>query len=710
MNEEIFVDFSHIIRTVLQELLPENSEESQDVGGLTQSTAMKVCLKDFEKINCDNMFDIEQSETRQLLEKVQSVLLGESITTLVTNWPPTISSKNSKIKYLLVFLARTLKKVSSPTTFLQWICGMLFPKYWTEKNSKSSSILRCVSLCQDGKNTYWAIQDSKDEFYYYLIHNNSDLELVKHMKIQSITISDTGIIVNHDQKENVKFRPINPKHIKLWNENKEKQINIIDFLTDKSQKYPDILLISLFHLLNALDTYLIRSILMSTKKESFSEISESLFHINLYNGSPQLLIETIVSLELENTKRADNLFSADSPCTQFLTKFVANFIKYFFDNSLSKIIKYIDNSGDLYLNKPDKCKKDVVQIKFTSALKYLISTVQDIPDEVKFIAHIIKMYTATKYNKSYIVTRAIASFFINCILKPTFTTPTLYDPTFSLQNPRTVSQMETLLEVAMELQLMEYHNTFFMFLDEHLKYHYQIHIEIFLYKLSEVKQIPRFAQTSKDKVMDSLNHVMNFISSNHDSISKNYFLLTESKKVTMTPIHYNFCSLLLHCFPWNSDTQRLKLKRDYLHNEHASLPQPISLPLSSNFASSYETYSLDDYKSEERKDLPPAPPLSPMLFREPEDEGNGYTEEGTPNTLDPGPSTPFKKKPSTSKKRPKLKTPLRNAGENDFIAVTGEVKKKKRMATVEEQDNLDYVPVRKLKSRKKKMTVKTVDK
>lgn len=710
MEEEVFVDFSHILRPILQQLLPEELDEQADVGGVSQSAAVKTILKDFESINSDNVLNIVDSSTKQLFEKEQSTLLGENISTLVSNWPPTISTKNPKINSLIIFIIRLLKKSSNPNLILRWISSLLIPKFSSEQSSVFSSTIKCISLAKYEDKECWAIYESNENFS--LIESLPDLKFnrLKHAKLLDITTTETHVTVKIEPDENISFEPFTTKHIKLWSVAKEKPVKFVDFLTNQTQIYPKKLTLAMFNALTSFDSYLVRAILMSADNETYSQLASYMFRINLYHGRPQLFIQTIISMEIDNAKRPDSLFTLNSPNTLFLQNLCQNYLRYYFDNFISKILLYIDKSGELYLNKPEKFKKEVVQIKYFSVIKYLLASLEGIPDEIKMIAHIIKMYTAIKYNNANIILRAVASFFINCILKPTFLYPTAFDPGMNIKHERNMKHFVTLLEVAFQLQLMEYHNISFMFLDEYLKYHYQIHIEIFLYELSSIDHIPYFPQTTKTVVTIGINQILNYITNNTEKISKDLETLTNSNKMTMTPIHWNLCAMVIHSFPWNSDTARLQLKQEYLHNEHVSLPQPISLPLSSNFAPSYETYSLDEYKSENRKDLPPAPPLPPMLFREPVDEGNGYTEEGTPNTLDPGPATPFKAKVSSSKKRPKLKTPLRNAGEDDFIAIAGEVKKSKKMATVDNQDCSDIVPVRKIRSKKKRTTVKTVDK
>ena len=735
MTNNLLIDFSRINESVSAAI--ETAFKNDPNLKRASDDLIDSFCNNFDELT-NTVFEEPKDDFKSVMDFLHNNLNENDAENIAIIWPPKIP--NSFIPGFDLII-RILQKVNDKPLFLQWVSAFAYQKIWPTKNSIYSSVLKAISFCKKDDTLNWVTLDSDDVFTLYKVKKNK-VSCTKRGKLNQVSVewpnvsiqyepfkielslsgsSDTGNKAelspkkasNEMQKNReIVFIPVNQKHIKLWSVVREEKQKFISYMATGGIPYPMQFVIAVYHLLTMPDGLLIKSLIKSCRFNI--EISKAIWSIFRYSERISTLIETIIVSEMNDVANfsKNSLFSNDSVFTTLYKMITKQSCQYYYTNYLVPLITYID-SEDLKANKPQKCDKKKLEKVFFNSLKYLLSTVDNIPDEIKFIASIIKNVSAIRFNNRKTTLKFLGHFIYTKVIKNCLLHNICDDDEkdYEFKFKSSSETLINLLGIAFHFETMTKQKTAFRLLDSRLKYHYSLRLEEFLINASEVRNIPEFGPVPETSQLEkNMSIVIDCIAENNEKMRELLKHYTDQTSSAMTNVGVNIAAGVCQAFQWTSDRENIRLRQRFLHDEHVNSPK-ISITNSTN--------PNDDIESTSpiRADLPPAPPLTPDVFANPaiQDndssfDANDFTNDQTQGTIDPGPSSPFipKTPKQTPRSRKNVKAAILAATDNDFLTVAKETKNTKKVTMDGLAPPSDIVPERKTKSKRRK-SVKTVE-
>ena len=407
MTDNLLIDFSRLNES-LSESIDSAFKNNPNLKRASNDLIDSFC-NNFDELT-NTLFEEPKDDFKSVMEFIQNNLNESDAEKISIIWPPKIPKTFLPSFDLII---RILQKVNDKTLFLQWVSAFAYQKIWPTQNSIYSPILKAISFCKKDDTLNWTTLDSNDIFTLYRVKKSST-SMVKRGKLIQVSVewpsvsvvfepikidktlsgsSDTGKKIEKSPKKDagvsknevIEFIPVNQKHIKLWSVVREEKQKFISYIATGGVSYPMQFIYAVNDLLSMPDGLLIKAIIKSCRLNI--EISKAIWSIFVYSSRTTMLIETIIVSEMNDVSSfsKNSLFANESifsTLTKLLTK---QYCQYYYNNYLLQLITYID-SEDLKVNKPQKCDKKKLEKVFFNSLKYLLSTVDQIPDEIKFIA------------------------------------------------------------------------------------------------------------------------------------------------------------------------------------------------------------------------------------------------------------------------------------------------------------------------------------
>ena len=126
----------------------------QELGKVRENdlqTVVDAAVKDFDKIDPNNLFGQNPEKLELLIAFLRSKVMMKMCYGLAANWPATVPLITPEIKSVFYVFIRLLNQVKQPQLFLYWITHGLFPKIWTRKNFVQNSCIAAISYCSKVK-------------------------------------------------------------------------------------------------------------------------------------------------------------------------------------------------------------------------------------------------------------------------------------------------------------------------------------------------------------------------------------------------------------------------------------------------------------------------------------------------------------------------------------------------------------------------------
>ena len=668
-----FIDFQKVLEPVLTATNKDNLSIIGTINNLPMKEFIPKFIQEFSSKNESNLFEKQTPNMEAFKLHFKKYLNANVCTNCVLNWPPNFPT-NPTIESLIHLLLRLIQYLPNKLLFLKWVSLSCFPRIFAKNNSISSNKLKCSSVCKIDDKRYWAISDINCIFYLIQI-KNEDLKLVKKGQIKAVDLNENGtsLIVTisvqrktnkslyeiddseltlHDSlemtTEKVEFQPEYAGHLKLWTKIFNSKLAYPVFLSIGHLKYPDMYINAFYHILTSDDGYLMKAILSRdvVPKNKIDIVLENMWKVFCYASKAHLFLETLILIEFSdyNSEKQVSFIDFLSLSTNYIFKIIPIITKecgsYYFNNFALKLINYIDEKNDLFLNDPDKCDLKKAEIVFFTVLKYICSSSALVPDIIKFILHVAKLYSAASINNSEFTAKLLGYIFFNCFFKSISENYKKFDPNIIIKKQENLNHILKMLETAFSFQLFGFDFPLLSVFNSRLQYHSFLQIQTFLYGISNIDSVPIFPQQDISKVMDSLSYLADIISDNFESFKTNFRNITNIQSTELSLLNMNFQVFLISCFRWISDSDMIKAQKDAIHKERfpelyskqnrSNSPKRAKtkkmeieeeMKMLNNFDKEIE--NIDEFLEKEenspeqnpiRESLPPAPPLNVILL------------------------------------------------------------------------------------------------
>ena len=530
--------------------------------------------KDFDYLSQEKIFENTNSLINRLIDIIQNNVSIKTCVGISSHWPPIIPLSIIHLKSIFNMLVRIVYTLKKPNNFLFWATSKLFPKFWNKKNLLNNNYLKAYSKCyhpEFGKKILWAILDNQFIFYLYLIEKSNSTILFEFEIGNLKLLPDEQISIYNKKKEKIlTIKLIDSLQCNMWlSLFEENSASFPFFLSGYNKTIPQPIITSFYDCCISSDMLLSRCLIdpKLTKVNDSTLIIESLFNIIFYSQKINLFYSMIISSLFDNpslTITSD--FYNNHNIIEFLNFIFNQFGKPYFFKFVIKIINYIDSFSNLQFENINDLHS--IEVIFFTILKYIINSIDLIPLEIKHIASILRSYFMIRFNDNKYLFNLLSKFFFDSFLLILLEKPNLIKSDLQIQNILFYKSLIGLLKAVFNQEPLSNINILFKKWDERLKYHIYPKLELFLFSLGDIKNIPKYKIPKINILNDSLHILLDHISNNYKDFIKVFKYISSSNTLIGGPLGWNLSSIILNSFQFIYDSNNFKNYIVAIHKNH----------------------------------------------------------------------------------------------------------------------------------------------
>ena len=556
MNYEPIILFDQIIEQSEGDILQHDFSILGDIEGLAIQNFLYASIQEFNSFPRERLFESTSPNLSKLINFLRSKVPIKACIAIASHWPVVIPITMTHLRSLFFILVKMTYQTEDPSKFLYWMTGKLFPKFWSKKNSIFNGTL--LSFCKfnlpnNPKKKLWAVLDIQNKFYVYDTENSISNPIFECEALEiKIEPNNNICIYNLINEKSYTFIPEEKEQINLWKSILDKKHAPFPyFLRGYEEKLPEPIIKAIFLALTAHDMALVRSICHPnvTLVKDGVPIVEALFEVLSYDGKINFLINTLVAQEFEEPSLTPELIlRGNSNLTNLFKVFFRKYGMVYFNSFLIKIIKYIDNLGDIGLKDPKTCNMKKAEIAYFSVLKYISGSIQFIPPEIRHFASVLKSYIEIRFNDKQTVLNTLSGFLFLRFISSAIATPKTYLPNIKIKNNSNLVTFAKLLQVAFNFSFMSSKNPEFSHWDLRLKHHIYPKLEEFLFSIADITKSPNYSNSNETTVLNSVALLYKQISLNYESFISKYNESIDSNIYQGGCLSWNFSSAISMMF------------------------------------------------------------------------------------------------------------------------------------------------------------------
>ena len=360
--------------------------------------------------NYINLLYNPPKEIQQFSSFIQSQIQPDDFHIFLNHWPPACRNSLVPVIHNLLCFVQSSKY---PTTVLSWLAMMVEPKNWYEL--KQSEFRFCICEMKSGMSIdhsckYFAIlYNNRFTLMYTQQKNTLNVRASIHCDEWSASRSKKSIRIFANGEMRVRIYPINPEQVNLWTDN---STPFPLYITSIFHPLPPCILPALYNAIIADDMLIARCLthFSVTKVLEGITLANSLLDIFAYAGKVQNLLLMLVVEEFENDSLTHTtVLRTNSHLTCMFKVFYQRYGRYYYDNFLHKVVKYIISKGDINLSKPDQCDTEEARTDrqllihcpafYAFVLLMRLYQIQRHSIHLFLISHQLKLFQFRKYYK-----------------------------------------------------------------------------------------------------------------------------------------------------------------------------------------------------------------------------------------------------------------------------------------------------------------------
>ena len=482
------------------------------------------------------------------------------------HYPPYIINPSEEAKialYILIDILSTVRENGSCRNWLKWISTYCVPDRFYSNKPNHSKILKACCLCHrkrkvfDEKRYFWATLDVNNHFTLWLLENGA-LKLHMEADIAAVRLSHSGKTVKLlDSVGNLvkRFVPVDPEQNNLWVQatlDKAIRPKLPMYFTTMEQPVPDLMLYALYEALLSDDKLVIRALTHYQVINYFeaSDLAEALFDIFSYAGKVDQLLLDLSFVELTSPELQTNtVLRRNTHLTNMFKLFFTRFGRQYYHDFLKRVITYIDSKGDLQLKTPSGSNEQVVKTMVFTVLTRVSQSLKHVSPQIRHFASILKTATSLRFNSFQATYNALSGFIYLRFISPILSNPKEIDPDIPLQDAKSLIPVAQLLIQLFNLHEMSGKYEVYNGWNEDLKTLIFPKLIDFVFSVAADEVTPEYPVPPKERVIESLRTVFQFIGKSKNAFVKKYAELAETNKSTL--VGYNFASFVASFFKEN---------------------------------------------------------------------------------------------------------------------------------------------------------------
>ena len=559
------VDFSNFAPEIANDVLEENYIELGDIRGEKVQKFIDDSIKEFNRLKINSIFTCKAPSLETLVAFLRSKIPLKMCQSMALNWPPVVPNTVLTVKPVFYLFVKMCKEVQNPELFVYWATRAVFPRPWVKKGWLYNPLAAGISFGKVKKLTNedcWIILDVQYRVTVYAIREGKAVDIFHKYCKKFEEDGKSVICYGFKDNEVLRFEPEQKEQTKWWTTvlDAEKRQPLPYFFSKGGVDYPEIYLTALYHAITSHDLICLRCLTQSTVLQTKQqEVIEALFNIFCHAGKYNILLETLASSEFEDPNLKNELVLRGNSALTFLFKIIVKrYTKKYFEKVISKIIRYIDSKGDLKINKPEECDKELLEKTIFSVFKYIVSSIDYVPKEIRHIASVIRTFIIVRYNDRGALKNALSGFFFLRFFTPAITIPKLYDKDFQVQNPGSVKEFAKVFQNICNFQLMETRGQDFAYMDKRIKDHLFPELEKFLYSVADLKGTLKYEIPPYETVEESLKTVADSVAENYDEFINKFRIATGETNDMSSTIGWIFASAITSMFPQAIDKEAIE--------------------------------------------------------------------------------------------------------------------------------------------------------
>lgn len=463
----------------------------------------------------------------------QNIFSQDVLNKMVNYWPSSVPNKD-EIREFVLFYVMLINQSNEPMKLIKYAMKNFSYNNWHDKTEVKYPIRVCCT-CKKGKeldpNDFnYALLDDEDNFKFY--HVKGLIKVEKIAKISSISTDGKCVsLFNSENKLIIKFTPSEQTQCNIWSSfHTQKPITFPLTICGIKSPVPDTLICTFYDALTNDDFTILRTLVHYTvaKVSDGLELATALLDIFSYAGKVNYLLTVLVGLEFEQESLTPTtVLRGNSHLTWMFKVFYDRFGRSYFNDFLEKIIKYIDDQGDLNLKEPDTCteeQKEKIKVMFFTILKNFMSSGKLIPQQMRHFASILKALSAARFNDKNATFNTLSGFFCLRFVTALLANPPSFDSQIEMKHDVSVSAIPFSQLLQIPFNLVELGGRFLKFADwnESIEKIIFPKLEKFVYSIADLEQQPVYPPPSKQTLKKQLEFVLEVISRNHKNFEIRY--------------------------------------------------------------------------------------------------------------------------------------------------------------------------------------------
>jgi hypothetical protein len=521
------------------------------IGSTSALDAKPELLKVFDTTSTADIFSTPPPIISDFEAMIHTVLTEDAtvLPSVIRFWPPVVDSRGPVIKPLLIYIMTLIHDSTNPLCVVHWVLSRFAPKDWHRFSSATNEILSVVSM-KKGKNkvTYYYLD--RDNFLRIDESHGHHIKNTLNAKVASSSVKGKTVSV---ALESVEVKKFTPNSVDSWSAIPPFPLG----LAGLEGPFPRPVLAALYQGLVSDDLLIVQSLIQGgvvPLTEGIPVIG-ALLDVFTHAGKIDQFLATLVGLEFSKEElERTTVVRGNSHLTNLFKEFFRRYGRGFHDRFLTRIVRYIEETGNIGLLDPDTAKKDRAETVLFTVLKLILATSSAIPLEIRHLASILKAAATTRFNDKQATYNTLAGFF--CLR---FVTATIADPgIFAKEPPTTVTDdiltvlmpFSTLLQTPINLIPLEGRMEAFAGFNKRLEKHVWPKLVDFILSVADLPEKPTYKPPSEKRLLKSLSLILAKLSQRFGPFRDQY-VRWSSEKPRFPPIGWNVAAFLTAFFEEN---------------------------------------------------------------------------------------------------------------------------------------------------------------
>lgn len=531
-DSQPLIDFSQYYSDDFEaEINSTNYNSVVDSDGNKLEPIFSEIVAQFNQKNLEDLITNPPNPISRLKSAIHRAISPEVFHQMIKFFPPIMPTNNPNAKPLIYFLLRVIKACNDPHKTVDWSTQIVLDPFYDvnlHQHPKEPREIKGICLSPFGKTgtqKSWVVLEKDNAFTFYNPNvNNTSLSLNAKGKCGSIQSSSKKLYIQVNDSSGKmikKFTPVDDSEYDLWNELTTDHPPYF-FLTFSQVERPiqSKIIPALYKELIADDTILLQALLKSTsQKDSFS-LMENLFKVFSYAGKVnEFLIITVILEFRKSNLLPQTILRGNSPLTSLFRVFYEKFGIQYYNTSLRKVIKYIDQCGDLSLKNPINAPERRCYSIFFKVIKHILKSNYSVPPEMKHMASILKSIIAVRFNSKKCTYNALNNFFYLRFFNSILCVPSKMEKNIQLQNESVLSAFATILSNVFNLVPMKDKYEPFNGWNQRLYRQTFNDIVDFVFSIADLDVVPKYDPPSVDELRMSLEEIAVLLSRSFNATS-----------------------------------------------------------------------------------------------------------------------------------------------------------------------------------------------